>query len=130
MKILRVPPLGPGMPFLDSDTCAKGGYLFLSRFSSLYDAIHGWMMGRMDAWMDESHDEKASRKTTTTSFTIWGVGEIIIEIAREKIIDGDGDGWIDHERKPDPRGMEMGLDVGHYSSSTPGQRCSLRHLDA
>ncbi len=27
------------------------------------DAIHGWMMGRMDGW-------KASRKTTTTSFTI------------------------------------------------------------
>jgi hypothetical protein len=60
------PPLGLGMPFLDSDTCAKGGggYLFLPGFSSLYDAIHGWMTGRMDGW-------KASRKTTTTSFTIW-----------------------------------------------------------
>ncbi len=41
-------PLGPGMPFLDSDTCAEGGYLFPPGFSSLYDAIHGWMTGRMD----------------------------------------------------------------------------------
>jgi hypothetical protein len=39
-----------------------GGYLFLLGFSSLYDAIHGWM--------DGSNDEKNSRKTTTTSFTI------------------------------------------------------------
>jgi hypothetical protein len=38
-----------------------GGYLFMSRFSSLYDAIHGWMT----EWM-----EKTSRKTTMTSFTI------------------------------------------------------------
>jgi hypothetical protein len=51
------------MPFLESDTCAEGVYLFLPGFSSLYDAIHGWMTGRMDGWM-----EKASR--TTTSFTI------------------------------------------------------------
>jgi hypothetical protein len=52
IKILRVPPLGPGMPFLDSDTCAEGGEgLFISaRVSSLYDAIHGWMTGRMDGW--------------------------------------------------------------------------------
>jgi hypothetical protein len=48
------------MPFLDSDTCAEGGYLFLPGFSSLYDAIHGWMTGRMD--------EK--NLTTTTSVTI------------------------------------------------------------
>jgi hypothetical protein len=43
--------LGPDMPFLDSDTCAEEGgevYLFLAGFSSLYDAIHGWMTGRMD----------------------------------------------------------------------------------
>jgi hypothetical protein len=53
IKMLGVPPLGPGMPFLDNDTCAKGGgYLFISGFSSLYDAIHGWMMGRTDEWMD------------------------------------------------------------------------------
>jgi len=45
------PPPGLGMPFLDSNTCAEGeGYLFLSGFSSLYDAIHGWMMGWMDGW--------------------------------------------------------------------------------
>ncbi len=87
------PPLGPGMPFLDSDTCTcitsvmglsdaksgqecvtywhehpgktpqMGGYLFLPGFSSLYDAIHG-----QDGWM-----EKASRKMTTTSFTICNI---------------------------------------------------------
>jgi hypothetical protein len=28
-----------------------GGYLFLPRFSSMYDSIHEWMMGRMDGWM-------------------------------------------------------------------------------
>jgi hypothetical protein len=44
IKILGMPPLEPGMPFLDSDTCAEEeGYLFLPRFSSLYDAVHGWM---------------------------------------------------------------------------------------
>ncbi len=51
---------GPGMPFLDSDTCAEGGYLFLPGFSSLYNAIHGWMTRRMDG----------KSFTTTTSFTI------------------------------------------------------------
>jgi hypothetical protein len=67
---LGVPPPRLGMPFLDSDTCAEGGgaNLFLLGFSSLYDAIHGWMMRRMDGWM-----EKASWKTTTTSFTIFNV---------------------------------------------------------
>jgi hypothetical protein len=31
IKILRVPAPGPGMPFLDSDTCAEGrGRLFIS----------------------------------------------------------------------------------------------------
>jgi hypothetical protein len=29
----------------------RGGYLFLLGFSSLYDAIHGWMMGWMDGWV-------------------------------------------------------------------------------
>ncbi len=59
------PPLGRGMTFVDSNTCAegRGGYLFLPGFSSLYDIIHGWMTGRTDGC-------KASRKTTTTSFTI------------------------------------------------------------
>jgi hypothetical protein len=31
------------MYFLDNDTCAKGGLFILPGFSSLYDAIHGWM---------------------------------------------------------------------------------------
>jgi len=60
------------MPFLDSDTCAEGrggGYLFLPGFSSLYDAIHGWMMGQTDGWTSHVM-KKASQKTTTTSFTI------------------------------------------------------------
>jgi hypothetical protein len=50
IKILGVvPPLGLGMPLLDSSTCAeRGGYLFLPGFSSLFDAIHGWITGRMD----------------------------------------------------------------------------------
>jgi hypothetical protein len=42
------------MPFLDSDTCAEGwggGYLFLPGFSSMNDAIHGWMTGRIDGWV-------------------------------------------------------------------------------
>jgi hypothetical protein len=30
----------------------RGGYLFLPGFSSLYDAIHGWMTGQMDGWME------------------------------------------------------------------------------
>jgi hypothetical protein len=36
------------MPFLDSGTCAEGGYLFPPGFSSLYDVIHEWMTGQMD----------------------------------------------------------------------------------
>ncbi len=103
IKILGVPPPGLGMPFLDHHTCAEGG-LFIS---ARVDVIHGWMTRRMDG-----RDEKASRRTTTTSFNIWGAGEIVTEITREKILDGDGDGWIDRERKPDPRGMEIGLDAG------------------
>jgi hypothetical protein len=30
----------------------RGGYLFLPGFSSLYDAIHGWMTRRTDGWTD------------------------------------------------------------------------------
>jgi hypothetical protein len=50
IKILRVSPWGPGMPFLDSRGGGRGGYLFPPGFSSLYDAIHGWMTGQMDGW--------------------------------------------------------------------------------
>jgi hypothetical protein len=47
IKILGVPPPSD-VPFLDNDkdTCEEGGYLFLPRFSSLYDAIHEWMTRR------------------------------------------------------------------------------------
>jgi hypothetical protein len=31
IKILGVPPLGPGMPFLDSDTCAERVLLISAR---------------------------------------------------------------------------------------------------
>jgi hypothetical protein len=62
--ILISDPPGAGhafhrQPFLDHDTCTEEvGYLFLPRFFSLYDAIHGWMMG----WMDGSCDEKSFTK--------------------------------------------------------------------
>jgi hypothetical protein len=40
---------GPGMPFLDNDTCTEGAGLFISaRVFFSDDAIHGWMTGRMD----------------------------------------------------------------------------------
>jgi hypothetical protein len=53
---------GPGMPFLDSNTWAEGRgvYLFLPGFSSLYDAIHGWMTGRTDGWT--GHVKKIHKK--------------------------------------------------------------------
>jgi hypothetical protein len=63
IKILGVPPLGAGMPFLDNDTCAEGGggYLFMWGFSSLYDAIHGWMTRWMDGrvtWLKKLHKKR------------------------------------------------------------------------
>jgi hypothetical protein len=36
----------------------RRGYLFLPWMFSLYDAIHEWMMGRTNGWMDGSRDEK------------------------------------------------------------------------
>jgi hypothetical protein len=47
------------MPFLDNNTCIEGGYLFLPRFSSLYDAIHGWM----DEWK-KLHEKQPRRPLT------------------------------------------------------------------
>jgi hypothetical protein len=42
IKILRVAPTGPGMPFLDNDTCAERGVIYFYKgFFSQYDAIHG-----------------------------------------------------------------------------------------
>ncbi len=61
IKILGVPSPRLGMPFLDNDTCAEAGVIYL---------CHGFLpCERMDGWMDRSC-EKASRKTITTSFTI------------------------------------------------------------
>jgi len=37
-----------------------GGYLFLPGFSSLYDAIHGWMIGWMDGWK-KLHEKRPRR---------------------------------------------------------------------
>jgi len=48
-------------------TCALG-----MGFSSLYDAIHGWMTGWTDGWMGHMM-KKTSRKMTTTSFTIYNI---------------------------------------------------------
>ncbi len=48
--ILISDPLGPGYAFPRQQHMRKEGgegYLFLSGFSSLYDAIHGWMDGRV-----------------------------------------------------------------------------------
>ncbi len=60
-----------------------------------------------------------------------GAYEIVTEIAREKDHRWRRR-WMDRSREKtlDPRGMEMGLDVGHFSGNTPGRRCSLRRLDA
>jgi hypothetical protein len=65
IKILGVPPPSrAGHAFPRQQHMQRGGgYLFRPGFSSLYDAIHGWMTGRTDRW-------KASRKTTTMPFTI------------------------------------------------------------
>ncbi len=65
IKILGAPPPPRDRACLSQTAthAQRGGYLFLPGFSSLYDAKHGWMMGRMDEW-------KASRKTATTSFTM------------------------------------------------------------
>ncbi len=46
-------PLGAGHAFpRHRHMRRRGGYLFMPRFSSLYDAIHGSMTGWMDRWMD------------------------------------------------------------------------------
>jgi hypothetical protein len=54
-------PPGLGMPFLNSDTCAEGVIYFCQGFLPLYDAIHGWMTGQMDGWMDGKLHEKRPR---------------------------------------------------------------------
>jgi hypothetical protein len=58
------PPLGAGHAFPRQQHMRwggeGGGYLFLSGFSSLYDAIHGWMMGQMDGWK-KLHKKRSQR---------------------------------------------------------------------
>jgi hypothetical protein len=51
IKILRVSPLGPGMPFLDSDRCAEAG-LFISARVFFPVSCHPWMDDRMNGWME------------------------------------------------------------------------------
>jgi hypothetical protein len=56
IKILGVPPQGAGHAF-PRQRHMGGGYLFLPGFSSLYDAIHGWMTGWMDGKLHKNdHD--------------------------------------------------------------------------
>jgi hypothetical protein len=52
IKILGVPrPWGWAcFSYITTHAHRGQGYLFLPRFSSLYDVIHGWMMGRTDGW--------------------------------------------------------------------------------
>jgi hypothetical protein len=55
--------LGPDMPFLDNNICIEGELFICARvFFFMYDAIHGWMTGWTDEWMDGSHDEKSFTK--------------------------------------------------------------------
>jgi hypothetical protein len=66
--------LGPGMPFLDSDTCAEGGlFIYVRVFFPIW--CHPWMDDGTDGWM-----EKALQKTTTTSFTICNLSELELAI--------------------------------------------------
>ncbi len=69
------PPLGPGIPFLDSDTCAEGGFFISARvFFPVW--CHPWMNDETNGWNDgwTGHVmKKASRKTTMTSFTICNI---------------------------------------------------------
>jgi len=67
IKILKVRPLGSGMPFLDSDTCAEGGgviYLCQGFFPCMMPSMDGWW----DGCMDESHDEKSFMKNNDNIF--------------------------------------------------------------
>ncbi len=63
IKILGVPPLGPGMPFLDNDTCAEGGlFIFVKVFFLVWchpwmdDETNGWMDGWMESFMKNDHN--------------------------------------------------------------------------
>jgi hypothetical protein len=60
IKILGVAPLGPGMPFLESNTCAERG-LFISARVFFLVWCHPWMDDGMDGWMDEKLHENRPR---------------------------------------------------------------------
>jgi hypothetical protein len=51
LKSWGCPPLGPGMPFLDSDTCTEGGgviYFCQGFLPCMMPSMNGWR----DGWMD------------------------------------------------------------------------------
>jgi hypothetical protein len=61
IKILGCLPLGPGMLFLDSDTCAEGG-LFISVRVFFPVWCHPWMDDETSEWMDEKLHEKRPQR--------------------------------------------------------------------
>ncbi len=86
--ILISDPLGSGMPFLDSDTCARGGgviYFCQGFFPCMMPSMNGWQDGRMDGWTGHMM-KKASRQTTTTSFTICNYMPKVCIIPRTQIL--------------------------------------------
>ncbi len=69
IKILGVPPPGPGMPFLDSDTCAE-------RWEGVIYFCQGFlpcMMPFMDGWRDGWMDGKSFTKNDHNVLTICNV---------------------------------------------------------
>jgi hypothetical protein len=88
-NLLTINTLGLGMPFIDNDTCAKGGVIYLLGFFSSYDAIHGWMTGQVDGQMDwwtghmKKLHEKWPRHPLLYSIAIVGNGalEVVIHMA-------------------------------------------------
>jgi len=74
IKNLGVPPLGPGMLFLDIDTCAEGGggvFFFLPWFFFPF-RNHPWMDDGTNGWIGQVI-KKLHEKTTTLSFTICNI---------------------------------------------------------
>jgi hypothetical protein len=58
----------------------RGGYLFLSGFSSLYDAIHGWMTRRMDGWK-KLHEKRPRRPLLYVMSWLWSEFTCYLKIA-------------------------------------------------
>jgi hypothetical protein len=62
----------------------EGGYLFLPGFFSLYDAIHGWMMG----WIDgKLHEKRPRHPLLYVIGELVQVVEIIFELQKKKSIE-------------------------------------------